>query len=312
VRTIETTQSRGQLREGCKPRGCYLWKGVNLPSEPLPFAPAVASGDVQLLLPPSEAKTPGGRGRPLQARPAHPLLGAQRQRSLEALSRLVAGRPEAAAKALALPPKVAADALATNSVVMSSPTAPALRRYAGIVYDGLGYEDMPPDVARVAARSIFVFSGLFGVVRGDEHIPDYRVPAKATLPGVGVAGTTWRPVLDTAFASMLGRGLVLDLRSSDYQAMWRPVGALARRVVTLRVLSPLPAGGLGVVSYPSKYAKGRLAAALVTALAVGESIRTVEDIAEVWTSRTGHLAEVQDASTLTIHHPAKVVGVVGL
>ena len=27
-----------------------------------------------------------------------------------------------------------------------------------------------------------VFSGVFGVVRGDEAIPDYRVPAKAALP----------------------------------------------------------------------------------------------------------------------------------
>jgi cytoplasmic iron level regulating protein YaaA (DUF328/UPF0246 family) len=274
--------------------------------------PAVTSVDVQLLLPPSEAKIPGGRGRPLERRPIHPLLGPQRQRALQGLARLVAGPPEAAAKALSLPPKLAAEAIATNAVVSSSPTTPALRRYAGIVYDGLGYGGMSPELARLAARHIFVFSGLFGVLRGDEPIPDYRVPAKAALPGVGVAGTAWRPVLDEVLPAMLGRGLVLDLRSTDYQAMWRPVGAIAERVITLRVLSPLPAGGVGVVSYPSKFAKGRLAAALLTAVADGETVTRVEDIARVWRSRTGHLAEVQDARSLTIHHPAKVVGVAGL
>ncbi|MCW2494594.1 MAG: hypothetical protein JWQ77_518 [Jatrophihabitans sp.] len=268
----------------------------------------VTSRFVQLLLPPSEAKNPGGRGRSFAARAPHPLLGQQRALMLAALARLVAGDPAEAAEALLLPPNVAAAAVAANTAVRDSPTVPALRRYAGIVYDGLGFQSLPAEVQRLAVRRVYVFSGLFGVVRGDEAVPDYRVPAKASLPGVGVAGTAWRPVLDEAMPAILGRGPVIDLRSSDYQAMWRPAGAFATRVLTVRVLSPLPAGGVGVVSYPSKYAKGRLAAALLTAELAGTRIADIEDVAGVWRASTGYAAEVQGPTSLVIHHPAKIVG----
>lgn len=227
---------------------------------------------------------------------------------LGALTTLVGGPPDAAAEALLLPPGVAAAALATNAAAGTSPTLPALSRYAGIVYDGLGMADLPVEVQRRARRSIVVFSGLFGVVRGDEAVPDYRVPAKAVLPGIGVAGTAWRPVLDEVMPALLGKQLVIDLRSTDYQAMWRPKGALADRTISVRVLSPLPGGGEGVVSYASKYAKGRLAAVLLTASAGGDRVTTVEQVAGLWRRDTGYRAEVVDAHTLTVHHPAKVVG----
>ncbi|MBN9619288.1 MAG: peroxide stress protein YaaA, partial [Actinobacteria bacterium] len=130
---------------------------------------------MHLLLPPSEGKTAGGRGRPLRSRPADDtLLGQARATTLKALRELVGGDPGAAAEALLLPSGVAAEALATNARVLDTPTTPALRRYAGVVYDGLGYADLPADQQRLAGRTVLIFSGLFGVVRGDEPVPHYR------------------------------------------------------------------------------------------------------------------------------------------
>ncbi len=242
----------------------------------------VTSRGVRLLLPPSEGKTTGGRGRPLRERPVDGPLGDARTRALSALHRLVDGDAAAAATALLLPDGVAADALAANRAVLDSPTTPALRRYAGVVYDGFGVVSMTPRMYRIAARCTLVLSGLFGVVRGDEPLPDYRVPAKAALPGLGIAGTFWRPVLDQVMPGLLGHGLVVDLRSSDYAAMWRPAPREAERVVAVRVLSPKPGGGLAVVSYNSKFAKGRLAAELVRATATGTEPRTADDVAVAW------------------------------
>lgn len=238
---------------------------------------------MRLLLPPSETKRAGGRGRPLRRRDPHAVLGEPRRRTLEALAAVLA-RPDAGT-ALLLPDGVRDAALDANAQVNDAPTLPALRRYAGVVYDGLGYDQLAPAAQRVAGRSVFVFSGLFGVVRGDEAIPDYRVPAKAVLPGIGSCATYWRPVLGEVFAPMLGRGLVVDLRSSDYTAMWRPDATTAARVVTVRVLSPTPSGRLAVVSYASKLAKGQLAAALVTRAAAGNPARTAVDVADAWPGR---------------------------
>ncbi len=245
---------------------------------------------MRILLPPSEAKRPGGRGRPLDGRdpPADtPPLAQARCTVRDALAELVAGDPTAAAQALLLPPGVAAGALATNVDVARSPTTPALRRYAGIVYEGLDYAGAAPAVQRAAHRDVLIFSGLLGVVRGDEPVPDYRVPAKAVLPRVGVVGTFWRRHLDPLLAGpaarrLLGHGLVIDLRSGDYAAMWRPGRALRDRVVGVRVLSPLPRGDLGVISYTSKLGKGRLAAALLRAAADAREPRTRDDVAQAW------------------------------
>ena len=244
---------------------------------------------MHVLLPPSEGKTAGGRGRPLRRRAssAGDVLGAARNHAVAALLELVAGDPAAAAEALLLPAGVAAAALAADAVVLDSPTTPALRRYAGVVYAGLDHESLTPAEQRLAGRSCLIFSGLFGVVGGDEPVPDYRVPAKAVLPGLGIAGTFWRPVLDEVVPARLGRGPVVDLRSSDYAAMWRPRRDLADRVIAVRVLSPVPRGGHAVISYNSKFGKGRLANALIRRAAAGDPVKTAEDVAAAWLSWDG-------------------------
>lgn len=257
---------------------------------------------MRLLLPPSEAKNPGGRGRPLADRPPHPTLGAAREGLLTAVERLVAGPEAAAARALLLPPAAVAGALAANARARSGPTLPALRRYAGVVYDGLASCGLDAAEERLAGRSVLVFSGLLGVVRGDEAVPLYRVPAKAVLPGIGIAGTFWRSVLDTALPPMLGRsGVIVDLRSSDYTAMWRPDARTASRVITVRMLSPLPSGGRGVVSYPSKFAKGVLAGALVRRVGRGEPVTGAADVAAAWLESGGAHAETDGATRVIVH-----------
>lgn len=242
---------------------------------------------MHLLLPPSEGKARGGRGRPLRGRLGDDAIGVARRLTIDALTELVVGDQERAAQALQLPDGVAAAALASNASVLDTRTMPALYRYAGVVYDGLALNTLTTIEQRLAQRSTLVFSGLFGVVRGDEPIPEYRVPAKAVLPGIGIAGTFWRPVLTEALTAILRHGLIVDLRSSDYAAMWRPSRADAHRVIAVRVLSPAPRGGHAVISYNSKFAKGRLARALVRRRAAGEPVAAVADIAAAWTACGG-------------------------
>ena len=203
--------------------------------------------------------------------------------------------------ALQLPPGVAAEALATNRNVRRSPTMPALRRYAGVVYDGLDVAGLDAAAQRVAARSALIFSGLWGVVRGDEPIPAYRVPAKAVLPGIGVAGTFWRHVLDEHLPAMLDTGAIVDLRSSDYAAMWRPRGEAAERTISVRVLSPLPRGGHGVLSYNSKLAKGRLAAALFARVADRMRVESASDVVATWHDCTGGRGEVSGRTSAVLY-----------
>ncbi|MHA3702752.1 YaaA family protein, partial [Jatrophihabitans sp. YIM 134969] len=176
------------------------------------------------------------------------------------------------------------DDLAANADAADGPRRAALDRYAGVVYLGLDAATLPPAARRRAATSVLVFSGLYGVVRGDEPIPRYRVPAAVSLPGLGVLATYWKPVLTQVLPSLL-HGLVVDLRSTDYAAMWKaPAG-----VLTVRVLSRRPSGPPVVVSYDSKLGKGKLTRSLLTA---PQPARSVDDVVAAWERAGGHDAAV--------------------
>jgi cytoplasmic iron level regulating protein YaaA (DUF328/UPF0246 family) len=249
---------------------------------------------MRILLPPSEAKNPGGRGRRLATRAAGTdALSAARAHVQQALAAQLRLGVAPAATALVLPPAAVDEALAANAHVLDSPTMPALHRYAGVVYAGLAADRFDAEQRRLAERSTLIFSGLFGVVGGDEPIPTYRVPAKAQLAGVGVLGTFWRPVLTEVLPGLVGRHLVIDLRSTDYLAMWRPRGREAERVLQIRVLSPRPNGTPAVISYPSKFGKGQLARALVERAAAGTPIRTADDVVAAWLGCGGSDADLR-------------------
>jgi uncharacterized protein len=213
--------------------------------------------------------------------------------------------------ALLLPNATRSAAIEANRAIRSASMMPALDRYAGVVYDGLDAQGLSTAARRCARRSVLIFSGLFGVLRASEPVPVYRVPAKAVLPGIGVVGTFWRPILDVVVPDLLDRGPIIDLRSADYAAMWRHSDG-AESVITVRILSPNPRGGYAVISYPSKHGKGRLAAGLLERQAHGEPVRVAEDIVETWVrigGRDGDVAVNRGRSTVELRtYTASVVG----
>jgi len=248
---------------------------------------------MRILLPPSEAKRPGGTGTPLARRTSTSVLAEPRARLIKAVQELT--DPEEAARALALPPSVVAETVAANGAALTSRTLPAVERYLGTVYEGLAASTLSPAARTAAGREVLIFSGLFGVLRGNDPVPPYRVPAKAALPGIGIVATWWKPILADAIPALLGGGsggLIIDLRSTDYAAMWSPAGPLADRLVKVRILSVKPDGTRGVISYSSKLGKGKLARALLEHEAAGSRVGDVEGIAECWRTAGGTNAVV--------------------
>jgi uncharacterized protein len=236
---------------------------------------------VRILLPPSEGKSSGGDGPPLAELGfgAGP-VGRHRARLCTAVERTATRTRRAAVAAFALPEAVADAAIAANAIVTASPTRPALDRYTGVVFDGLQVATMTAAQRVAADARVLVFSGLFGVLGAGDLVPEYRVPAASVLPRIGLVGASWRPLLAATLPARLGDGLVVDLRSSDYAAMWRAPKTMD--VVSVRILTEMPDGRLMVVSYVSKLAKGRLARALVERAADGEPVDRAADVVRAW------------------------------
>jgi cytoplasmic iron level regulating protein YaaA (DUF328/UPF0246 family) len=227
-----------------------------------------------VLLPPSEGKAVGLRGRPLDLDAlSFPQLTAVREQVLDALVDASAG-PDALAVLGA--PKGAAERVAANVDLRQAPTLRAAELYTGVLYDALDLGSLDGPGTRRAARRVVVVSALFGALRPGDRVPSYRLSMDVDLPGVGPLAAAWRPALDQVLPGAAGRGVVVDLRSSAYVAAWRPSGDLAERTVAVHVVRDGP-GGRTAVSHMAKHTRGLVARHL---LASGADPRTPDDLVD--------------------------------
>jgi cytoplasmic iron level regulating protein YaaA (DUF328/UPF0246 family) len=218
------------------------------------------SSCVLILLPPSEGKAaPPRRGRPVDpGRLSVPALTPVREKILDALSDLCADPDPARARAVLGLGPTQDDDVRRNAALRTTPTLAAADLYTGVLYDALGLATLDASARRLANRSVLVFSGLWGVLKLTDRVPPYRCAVGTTLPGVGGLAAFWRPALTEALAPS---GLVLDLRSGAYAAMWQPPSA---RSVAVRVLQDRD-GRRTVVSHFNKATKGRMVRDLLSA-----------------------------------------------
>ncbi|MBC2867391.1 peroxide stress protein YaaA [Streptomyces mexicanus] len=220
-----------------------------------------------VLLPPSEGKAPAaGRGAPLALESLSlPGLTGAREAVLGELVELCAGDEGKAREVLGLSEGLRGE-VAKNAALRTAGTRPAGEIYTGVLYDALGLASLDAAAKRRAARSLLVFSGLWGAVRVTDRIPSYRCSMGVKLPGLGALAAHWRTPMASVLPEVAGDGLVLDLRSSAYAAAWKPKGEVAGRTATVRVLHSQVVDGVekrSVVSHFNKATKGRIVRALL-------------------------------------------------
>ena len=205
-----------------------------------------------LLLPPSEGKAAGGNRN--RARWSPDLgsygasLGARRALVVERLAGLGGGDE----KLLEVKGDHLLRAQSANSGLIGAPTLPAWQRYTGVVWDHLDPTTLPAE----AIRRIVVVSGLLGLVRGDDPVPDYRLKMGARLAPLGKLSTWWRDDVTAALRSTVRKRLVIDLLPQEHRAAL-DLSSLTGLSLTLIDRSAKPGGHF------AKAAKGELARAIL-------------------------------------------------
>ncbi|GAB0106187.1 peroxide stress protein YaaA [Nocardia sp. JMUB6875] len=243
-----------------------------------------------VLLPPSETKSDGGSGGPLDLDSlAMPQLTAVRDKLVTQVVGLAA---DADASRAALGLGKGADAeIARNAALRTSATRPALDRYTGVLYDALDAPGFTKAQRAKAEARLGIGSALFGVVRAGDPIPAYRLSGGSKLPGMPTLQSLWKPVLPEALKAEAAGQLLVDLRSGTYQALGRVPGAITATVLTER-----PDGKRTVVSHFNKHHKGLLARALVLSRTEPTTIDGLAKIAE----KAGLRTEIASPTELLI------------
>ena len=216
-----------------------------------------------ILLPPSEGKATGGKGPPWESvDQSFPALADPRREVVHALVEAMGGSSETRSKLLGVKATKAEEATAVNLDVATAPTMPAIDRYTGVLYDALNYPSLPAKVRRGVDRQVVVFSGLWGVVRPTDPIPDYKLKMGASLPGLGKPARFWKPLISDAVAGAIAASktdMVWDLLPNEHTAAWDP--SVAGRRIRVRFLDDVVKNGertLVTVSHWNKLLKGAL------------------------------------------------------
>jgi uncharacterized protein len=219
-----------------------------------------------VLLPPSEGKAPDGSDPAWS--PDHGTFGEPLGSRRHELAASLAAARGGDRTLLGVGGDHLERAQQANRSLLGARTLPAWQRYTGVVWDHLD----PAGLTAAQRRSIVVVSGLHGLVRADDPVPDYRVKMGVSLPPMGKLSTWWRPVLGPALAAATRRRTVVDLLPQEHRAAFTDEDRERFVVVDLVERSGAPGG------HAAKAAKGRLARHLLTCgLTIDQAIESWHD-----------------------------------
>lgn len=154
-------------------------------------------------------------------------------------------------------------ARAANAALVGAPTLPAWRRYTGVVWDHLDLPSFDTAGRRAAVRSILIPSGLAGLTRADDPLPDYRLRMGARLAPFGTMSLWWREAVTAALAAYARGRTVIDLLPQEHR------GAIDTGQIAGLVRVDLVSRRGGTVGgHNAKAAKGLLARHLLQSHAV--------------------------------------------
>ena len=147
---------------------------------------------------------------------------------------------------------------------------------------GQSQADQSQGLQRQLEELTLVFSALFGPVRLTDLITPHRLSGSVKLPGQGSVASIWSKALKELLTQQLSGHVVVDLRSSEYGAMYRPTRGSDCLLLNIGVAKVNPATGKrSVVSHWAKHTRGLLAGALLEAVAGAQLAASEGDVDEI-------------------------------
>ena len=167
------------------------------------------------------------------------------------------------------------EAVEANLQVYRSPLMAAVDRYGpGVMYAAMDFAGLPTGSQRRLLENGVIFSGLFGLLRPDDLIPNYRLKMDAKVEGIGKVSGYWRESLSDALNTLVAGHAVWNLLPGVHETAWDDAETYAR-MIRVKFYKEDESGERAAVSHGVKELRGALVAYIVNETA--DSVESLED-----------------------------------
>lgn len=194
------------------------------------------------------------------------------------------------------------EAIKANMKIYQAPLMSALERYSpGVMYKAMDFAGLPTGAQRRLLENGLILSGMFGLLRPDDLIPNYRLKMDASLPEFGRVGKFWRERHSELLNQTLEGRVVWNLLPGAQQAAWEDARTY-QMMITVR-FEHVTNEGRKTISHGVKTLRGQL-----VNLIVRESLEDPEMLHE-WTHPAGYVLDVEASSwdESRLHHDLVMV-----
>lgn len=182
-----------------------------------------------ILLPPSEGKQPGGNPfapdmfdyRTSNTFNYFNELNPQRRKLINKLQEIIREGEADLEAIFGVQGDALEQAIAADLEIYDAPLMSTLDRYSpGVMYKAMDFPGLPTGAQRRLLENGIIFSGLFGLLRPDDLIPDYRLRMDAALPEVGRVASFWKPHISPVINRRVEGKFVWNLLPGVHQEAW--------------------------------------------------------------------------------------------
>jgi len=175
---------------------------------------------MKILLAPSETKRSGGEA---PFKPETLIFKDLLPQRLQLLHRytniLQKGDTEELSKMFGL--KKEADILSHTRDIIHAPAMKAVSRYTGVAFDYLDYASLDEKAHSYLRDHLLLFSNLFGVLRAEDLIPEYRLQQGKPIGDIKPE-QFYKPLLQRYLDDYLEGEDILDIRAGFYDKYYKP------------------------------------------------------------------------------------------
>lgn len=105
--------------------------------------------------------------------------------------------------------------------ILKEPTLKAIKRYSGVSFDYLNYNSLKPKSQKYLDNNLIIFSNLFGILKADDLIPNYKLKQAEALKNIKI-NEFYKESIKEILDKYLENQDILDLRASYYNKFYIP------------------------------------------------------------------------------------------